>query len=143
MAAIGNVYAPHPDRGVFRTADGGKTWQKVLFKDENTGAVDVAIDPANSKNVYASLWSTRRAPWFTYAPSNSPGGGLYKSVDGGLTWKQMTAGLPTEGFGRSGLAIATSNPKRIYAVIDAKEGGLYQSDDAGATWARTSGDARM
>ncbi|MEO8678772.1 MAG: hypothetical protein ABI665_06990 [Vicinamibacterales bacterium] len=143
VAAIGNLYEATPDRGVFRTADGGKTWQKVLFKDDNTGAVDVAIDPVNPKNVYASLWATRRTPWYTYAPSNAPGGGLYKSIDGGLTWKQMTAGLPTEAVGRSGLAIAPSNPRRVYAIIDAKEGGLYRTDDAGTTWTRATDDQRV
>ena len=143
VAAIGNLYAASPDRGVFRTTDGGKTWQKTLFKDNNIGAVDVAIDPTNSRIVYASLWATRRAPWYTYAPSNAPGGGLYKSTDGGATWNQLTAGLPTEGFGRSGLAIAPSRPQRVYAVIDAKEGGLFRSDDAGATWTKTSADPRV
>ena len=143
VAAIGDLYAATPDRGIFRTADGGKTWQKSLFVNDNVGAVDVAIDPSNSTLVYASLWATRRTPWFTYAPSNSPGGGLYKSVDGGVTWKAMAGGLPTEGFGRSGLAIAPSNPRRIYAVIDAKQGGLFRSDDAGETWVKTTGDTRV
>jgi photosystem II stability/assembly factor-like uncharacterized protein len=143
VAAIGRLYAPHADRGVYRTRDGGKTWEKVLFKDNNTGAVDVVIDPSNSRIVYASLWATRRTPWYTYAPSNSPGGGIYKSTDGGSTWTQLTAGLPTEALGRIGLAVAPSNPRRVYAVIDAKEGGLFRSDDAGATWTRTTGDTRV
>ncbi len=143
VAAIGHFYGPNNDRGVFRSKDGGKTWDKVLFKDENTGAVDVVIDPVNPLNVYASLWNTRRPPWFIYAPSNGPGGGLYKSTDGGTTWKPMTSALPTDGFGRSGLAIAPSNPRRLYAVIDAKEGGLFRSDDAGTTWVKASGDSRL
>lgn len=143
VAAIGNLYAATPDRGVYRTLDGGKTWQKTLFVNDNVGAVDVTIDPTNSKTVYASLWATRRTPWYTYAPSNAPGGGIYKSVDGGATWKALTSGLPTEGVGRSGLAIAPSNPKRIYAVIDAKDGGLFRSDDSGATWTRTTNDPRV
>ena len=143
VAAIGNLYAANPDRGVFRTVDGGKTWQKTLFVNDNVGAVDVVIDPANSKIVYASLWATRRAPWYTYAPSNAPGGGIHKSIDGGTTWQPLTTGLPTEGFGRSGLAIAASNPRRLYAIVDAKEGGLFRSDDAGATWARMSSDPRL
>ena len=143
VAALGHFYGPSQERGVFRTKDGGKTWQKVLFKDADTGAIDVVIDPTNSAVVYASLWNTKRPAWFIYAPSNGPGGGLYKSMDGGTTWKQMTAGLPTDGFGRSGLAVAPSNSKRVYAVIDAKEGGLYRSDDAGATWTKTTGDTRV
>ncbi len=143
VAAIGHFYGPNKDRGVFRSKDGGKTWDKVLFKDENTGAVDVVIDPVNPLNVYASLWNTRRPPWFIYAPSNGPGGGLYKSADGGTTWKQMTSTLPTEGFGRSGIAIAPSNPKRLYAVVDAKEGGVFRSDDAGLTWTKSSADTRL
>ena len=143
VAAIGDLYAATPDRGVYHTTDGGKTWTKSLFKDNNTGAIDVVIDPSNSRTVYASLWATRRTPWYTYAPSNAPGGGIYKSTDGGATWNQLTNGLPTEGFGRSGLAIAPSNPRRIYAVIDAKEGGLFRSDDSGATWTKTTGDTRV
>ncbi|TAK13116.1 MAG: glycoside hydrolase [Acidobacteria bacterium] len=143
VAAIGHFYGPHKDRGVFRSKDGGKTWTKVLFTDENTGAVDVVIDPANPLVVYASLWNTRRPPWFIYAPTNGPGGGIWKSIDGGTKWTQLTKGLPAEGFGRSGLAIAPSNPKRVYAVIDAKEGGLYRTDDAGATWVKASGDTRL
>ena len=118
VAAIGKLYAANPERGVFRSRDGGKTWQKVLGKNENIGAIDVAIDPANPNIVFASLWATRRAPWYTYGPSTGPGGGLFKSTDGGSTWKQLTNGLPKEGIGRSGIAIAASNPRRVYAVID-------------------------
>jgi len=143
VAAIGDLYAATPDRGLYKTTDGGKTWTKSLFNDNNTGAVDVAIDPANSRIVYASMWATRRTPWYTYAPSNSPGGGIYKSTDAGATWTQLKNGLPVEGLGRSGLAIAPSNPRRVYAIIDAKEGGLYRSDDAGATWTKTTDDTRV
>jgi photosystem II stability/assembly factor-like uncharacterized protein len=143
VAAIGHFYGPHKDRGVFRSKDGGKTWTKVLFTNEDTGAVDVVIDPVNPMVVYASMWNTRRPPWFIYAPSNGPGGGIWKSIDGGTKWTQLTKGLPAEGLGRSGLAIAPSNPKRVYAVIDAKEGGLYRTDDAGATWVKTTADNRV
>lgn len=143
VAAIGHFYGPHKDRGVFRSKDGGKSWTKVLFTNEDTGAVDVVIDPVNPMVVYASMWNTRRPPWFIYAPSNGPGGGIWKSIDGGTKWTQLTKGLPTDGFGRSGLAIAPSNTKRVYAVIDAKEGGLYRTDDAGATWVKASGDTRL
>jgi photosystem II stability/assembly factor-like uncharacterized protein len=118
VAAIGKLYSANPERGVFRSKDGGKSWQKVLYKNENVGAVDVAIDPSNSNIVYACLWATRRAPWYTYGPSTGPGGGIFKSTDGGSTWKQLNNGLPKEGIGRSGIAVAASNPRRVYAVID-------------------------
>jgi len=143
VAAIGHFYGPHTDRGVYRSKDGGSTWQKVLYKNDSVGAIDVAIDPVNPQNVYAGLWNTRRPPWYVYGPSNGPGGGILKSTDGGTTWNQLTNGLPTEGVGRIGLAISPSNPKIVYAVIDAKEGGLFRSNDGGATWTKTSGDTRV
>jgi hypothetical protein len=118
VAAIGHLYDAHPDRGVFRSQDGGRTWQKVLFKNDSVGAVDVVIDPTNSQIVYASLWNTRRPTWYTYQPTNGPGGGIYKSTNGGTTWTQLANGLPTECVGRSGLAVAPSNPRRVYAVVD-------------------------
>ncbi len=117
VAAIGHLYAANAERGLFRSLDGGSSWQKVLG-DENVGAVEVAIDPRNPKVIYAGLWNTRRPPWFTYAPTNGPGGGIWKSVDGGTSWKQLTAGLPKSGIGRTGIAVAPSNPRRVYAVVD-------------------------
>jgi len=122
VAALGHVYDANPDRGVYRSVDGGATWKKVLFKTndpDNVGAVDVAIDPKNPRVLYASLWATRRPPWSVYAPTNLPGGGLYKSTDGGDTWKQLAGGLPTDQFvGRIGIAVSPSNPKRLWAVVD-------------------------
>jgi photosystem II stability/assembly factor-like uncharacterized protein len=118
VAAIGHLYQANPDRGIFRTRDGGKTWQKVLFKNDNVGAVDVVIDPVNSQVIYASLWNTRRPPWYTYQPSNGPGGAIFKSTDGGATWKQLAGGLPAACVGRAGIAVAPSNPRRLYAVVD-------------------------
>ena len=143
VAALGHVYGPNPDRGVFRTRDGGRSWQKVLFKNDNVGAIDVVIDPANPRVVYASLWNTRRPPWSIYPPSYGPGGGVFKSVDGGTTWQPLGGGLPTVGLGRVGLAIAPGTGKRIFAIVDAKEGGLFRSDDAGATWTKVSADSRL
>jgi photosystem II stability/assembly factor-like uncharacterized protein len=143
VAALGHVYGPNPDRGVFRSRDGGVTWEKVLFKNEDVGAADLAFDPQNSQVIYASLWATRRTPWSIYPPSYGPGGGLYKSTNGGTTWQQLTGGLPTEKLGRIGIATAPTKHTRVYAIVDAKEGGLYRSDDAGATWVQISKDNRI
>lgn len=117
VAAIGKLYAANPERGVFHSRDGGRSWRKVLG-DENVGAVEVVIDPSNSRVIYAGLWNTRRPPWFTYAPTNGPGGGIFKSVDGGTTWNRLTNGLPKEGIGRTGIAVAPTKPNRLYAVVD-------------------------
>ncbi len=143
VAALGHAYGANPDRGVFRTRDGGRTWQKVLFKSNDVGAIDLALDPGDAQTIYASLWNTRRPPWSIYPPSYGPGSGLYKSTDGGSTWQQITRGLPTDAVGRIGVAVAPSNRSRVYAIVDAKEGGLYRSDDAGATFAKASSDARI
>ncbi|HYM23727.1 MAG TPA: hypothetical protein VEU08_10970 [Vicinamibacterales bacterium] len=143
VAAIGHAYGPSPDRGVFRTRDGGTTWQKVLFKNNDTGAIDLAFDPTTSQTVYASLWNVRRPPWSVYPPSYGPGSGLYKSTDGGTNWTQLTRGLPSEAVGHVGVAVAPSNHNRVYAIVDAKDGGLYRSDDAGATFARMSNEQRI
>jgi photosystem II stability/assembly factor-like uncharacterized protein len=143
VAALGNVYAPNPDRGVYRSHDGGATWQKVLFKNDEVGAIDLAFDPTDSKTVYATLWNVRRPPWFIYAPANGPGAGIFKSVDGGSTWKEISEGIPLEGRGHIGISVAPTNRNRIYAVVDAKEGGVFSSNDAGATWTRLSSDKRL
>ena len=143
VAALGHVYGANPDRGIFRSKDGGATWQKVLFKNDNVGAIDVTFDPANSQIVYAVLWNTRRPPWSIYPPSYGEGGGIFKSIDGGTTWKPLETGIPVEGQGRIGIAVARTNAKRIYAIVDAKVGGLYRSDDAGATWTLISDDKRI
>jgi photosystem II stability/assembly factor-like uncharacterized protein len=144
VAALGHAYGPNQERGVFHSKDGGKNWKKVLFRDENTGAIDLAFEPGNPKTIYAALWQTRRPPWSIYPPSNGPGSGLYRSNDGGDHWQAATGhGLPSEGLGRMGIAFAPSNAKRIYLIVDAKEGGLYRSDDGGQNWQQVSKDRRM
>ncbi len=144
LAALGHPYGPNPERGVFRSDDGGKTWTKTLFKGPDVGAIDMTFEPGSPDVVYASLWHTRRPPWNVYPPAMGAGGGLFKSTDGGKTWTELK-GLPADP-GRIGIAISNSAPKRVYAVVDAKEkkeGGLYRSDDGGATWAKVSGDQRI
>jgi len=145
VAALGHAFGPNPERGVYRSTDGGATWRKVLSKDDDTGAIDLCFDPGNAHVVYASLWQARRPPWSVYAAASGPGSGLYKSTDGGLTWKQIVGnGFPSEGLGRIGIAVAAGeNGNRIYAIVDAREGGLYRSDDAGNSWKRTSSDHRI
>jgi photosystem II stability/assembly factor-like uncharacterized protein len=143
VAALGHVYGPHADRGVYKSIDGGATWQKVLFKGDGVGAIDLAFDPSNPQTIYAAMWAVRRPPWFIYAPANEPGSGLFKSTDAGKTWTQLSKGLPAEGLGRMGIAISPANPKRIYVVADAKEGGLFRSEDAGATFTKVSTDQRV
>lgn len=144
VAALGHPYGPNAERGIYRTLDGGKTWEKVLYKDENTGGIQVTIDPKNSNIVYAALWAGRQGPWENGA-WNGPESGLFKSTDGGSTWKKLTDGLPTtqQGLGRIGFAIAPSDPNRMYATVDAPQsGGIYRSDDAGESWKIISGDNR-
>ena len=143
VAALGHAYAANPDRGVYRSRDGGATWQKVLFKNDDVGAIDLNFDPTNSQIVYATLWNVRRPPWFIYAPANGPGGGIFKSTDGGTTWNEIDQGIPVEGRGRIGISVSPVNHNRIYAAVDAKEGGIFNSEDAGATWTRLSSDKRL
>jgi photosystem II stability/assembly factor-like uncharacterized protein len=143
-AALGHPYGPNEERGVYRTVDGGKTWERVLYKDENTGAIQVTIDPNNSNIIYADMWAGRQGPWENGA-WNGKESGLFKSTDGGNTWKKLTTGLPTpeQGLGRIGFCIAPSNSSRLYATVDAgKMGGIYRSDDAGETWTNINADER-
>ena len=146
VAALGHGFGPNAERGVYRTTDGGRTWTQVLSKDENTGAIDLAFDPDNSRTVYASLWNVRRPPYNTYAPITGPGGGIYKSTDGGGNWKEISGhGLPTSKLGRIGLDVAAGqHGKRVYALIDAgTSSGLFRSDNAGEDWTLMSTDARI
>ena len=141
VAALGHPYGPNPERGIFRTTDGGKTWAKVLYVDENTGGIDVTFDPHNSHILFAAMWQVRREPWTLI--SGGPGSGLYRSGDGGNTWKKLDGeGLPEGPYGKIGVAVA-ANSDRVYALIEAHNGGLYRSDDGGGTWELVNGDHRL
>ena len=148
VAALGHPYGPNKERGVFRSTDGGQTFQKVLYKDENTGAADLVLDPSNPRTVYVVLWAARVAPWEIRSGESfiSAGSGLFKSTDGGDTWHPLTAGLPgaDDGLGRIGLAVSTSQPNRLYATLEAKkDAGIYRSDNAGESWTKVNTDRRI
>ncbi len=146
VAALGHPYGPNAARGVYRSLDGGETWQKVLYKDDNTGAIDLSFDPRNAQVIFASMWASRRPPWTTDGSYDAPGSGLYKSTDGGDHWRQITKGLPTEAdkLGRIGLAVSQSDPDRMYALVDARNnGGVYRSDDAGESWQLVNTEDRV
>jgi photosystem II stability/assembly factor-like uncharacterized protein len=134
VCATGKAFAPHPERGVFRTTDGGKTWEKTLFVNDDTGCSDLAIDPQDGNIVYAGMWQYRRKPWFF--TSGGPGSGLFKSTDGGKTWRRITKGLPEGELGRIALAVAPTRTSVVYATVEAKQTALYRSDDLGESWAR-------
>jgi len=146
VAAQGHPYGPNVERGIFRSLDGGQTWQKALYKDENVGGMDLVFDPRNSQVIFASMWASRRPPWTTGGGYTGPGSGLYKSTDGGNNWRQLTQGLPGEadGIGRIGPAVSPSDPDRMYAWVNAKKGsGIYRSDDAGETWQQVNHEERI
>ena len=133
VAAIGHPYGPNAERGVFRTKDGGKSWQNVLFVDDKTGAADIAMDPSNPQVLYATTWQVLRTPW--NITSIGPGSALYKSTDGGDTWSKLTAGLPASHLGKIGVDVSRVNPQRVWATVEAEDkGGVYRSDDGGRTW---------
>mgnify|MGYP003335080488 CR=1 FL=1 len=132
--AIGNPYAEHPDRGVFKTTDGGETWNKILFTNDTSGVGDMIMDPSNPNKLFVAMWQHRRTPWSL--SSGGPGSGLYMTFDGGKNWKKLgeKEGLPEGNYGRIGLAISRSNPNRVYALVEATKNGLYKSDDGGLNW---------
>ncbi|HXG09502.1 MAG TPA: hypothetical protein VNK04_06905 [Gemmataceae bacterium] len=146
-AVLGHAFGPNPERGIYRTTDGGKTWQRVLYKDPDTGASDVCFDPSNPRILFAGLWQARRRPWELV--SGGPGSGLYVSRDGGDTWKRLGGagvpkddlkGLPEGIYGKVTVAVAPSDPRRVYALIEAEKGGLYRSDDGGENWKLINGE---
>ena len=145
VAALGDAWGPNPDRGVFRTRDGGRTWQKVLFRNENAGAIDIVLDPGNPKILYATTLELRRYPWGFR--SAGPGTAIYKSTDGGDTWTDLSskAGLPKGDKGRIGIALAPSRPNRVWAIIDAAgaDQGIYRTDDGGETWTHLTDNADL
>ncbi len=142
VAALGHTWGRNTERGVFRSKDGGKNWSKLLYVDDQTGAVDLAMDPANARVLYAAFWQAQRTPWSL--DSGGPGSALYKTVDGGETWKKLDGkGLPKGPWGRIGVSVSPARSERVYAVIEAEEGGVFRSDDAGATWQRTNEDRRL
>jgi photosystem II stability/assembly factor-like uncharacterized protein len=142
-AALGHPYGPNADRGVFRTTDGGKNWTKILYRDEHTGAIDLVLDPNNSKTLYASLWEVYRTPWLLN--DGGPGSGFFKSTDGGDHWTEIThnKGLPLGTIGKIGIAVSKADSKCIYALVESSNDGLYRSDDAGESWSLISQDRRV
>lgn len=145
VAAIGHAFGPNPERGVFRTLDGGKTWKKILFINDSTGATDLSIDPTNPRILFAAMWKFQRSPWGMEAGGGRSG--LWKSTDGGDTWTDLTAnpGIPKAPIGKIGVSVSPANPRRIYASIEAKDtlGGIFRSDDGGANWTRTNGQQQF
>ena len=145
VAVLGHPYGPNEERGIFRSTDGGRSFQKVLYKDDDTGGADLAFDPANPQHVYAVMWEARQGPWEN-GVFTGPGSGLFESTDGGTNWKPLTKGLPTfenGGLGRIGIAVAPSDPKRMFATVQAggNLGGLFRSDDAGQSWYKATENA--
>ena len=136
VAAFGHAWAPNAERGVFRSTDGGRNWKKVLYVDDKTGASDLVMDPSNPKVLYAGMWQAQRYPWMMV--SGGVTSGIYRSTDGGETWQKLSAGLPKPPVGRSGLAIASSNPKHVYALVESKDGVLWDSSDYGEHWTKVS-----
>jgi len=141
VAALGHAFGPNPERGVFRSSDGGVSWERVLYRDDLTGAVDLSIDPSNPQVMYASLWHAYRQPWALLGGGGASG--LFKSTDGGGTWTEITRnpGLPQGPVGKMGISVSGADPNRVYAIIEAADGGVFRSDDAGATWQLVDEDA--
>lgn len=142
-AVLGAIFNPSEERGVYKTTDGGRTWRRVLYRNDRAGAIDLALDPSNPDVLYAALWEVKRTPWSL--ESGGPGSGLFKSVDGGETWTEITRneGLPKGLIGRIGVTVSGANPDRVWAQIEAEDGGLFRSDDAGRTWRRVNDNRNL
>jgi photosystem II stability/assembly factor-like uncharacterized protein len=142
-SSMGHVFVPDPDRGVFKSTDGGKSWKKILFVDNQTGAIDLVMDPGHPQVLYATMWQAQRLPWGLI--SGGPGSGLYKTTDGGEHWTNLTGnpGLPQGVLGRIGVSLVASQPETVYAIFQAKDGGVFRSDDAGATWKRVNEEMKL
>jgi photosystem II stability/assembly factor-like uncharacterized protein len=142
-AVLGHSYGPHPERGVYRSKDGGKTWEKVLYRDDRSGAIDLSMDPKNPDVLYAATWQVYRTPWSM--ESGGPGSALYKSTDGGTTWTDITKnkGLPTGLWGKVGVSVSGADSNRVYAIIENENGGVFVSDDGGTSWQKTNEDRNL
>ena len=138
VAALGHLWGPNEERGVYRTTDGGKTWKNVLTRGKDAGAVDLAFDPTNPRVIYATFWQVRRNPY--HFDSGGPGSGLFKSTDGGDTWNDISRaqGLPKGALGRIGVTVSPVNPERVWAIVEAQDGGVFRSDNAGRTWTKVN-----
>ncbi|MCG8351781.1 MAG: glycosyl hydrolase, partial [Chloroflexales bacterium] len=143
VAAFGHAHGSNPERGLYRSSDGGKTWELALFRSEDAGANDVALDPQNPRIIYAAFWEARRGPH--YLSSGGPGSGLFKSSDGGATWAELSdnPGLPAGLKGKIGVAVSPARSGRVWAIVEAEEGGVFRSDDGGATWIRLCEDRNL
>ena len=143
VAALGHVFGPNEERGIFRTSDGGKTWERILFRNTKTGAIDLALDPSNPRNIYAALWEAGRTPHSL--TSGGPGSGLFKSTDGGATWTEISRhkGLPQGVLGKIGVTVSPAVPDRVWAIVEAADGGVFRSDDGGLSWQRVNDDRRL
>ena len=143
VAALGHIFGPNDQRGVFRSKDGGKTWEKVLYRGNKAGAIDLILDPTNPNILYAGFWEVYRKPWTL--ESGGPGSGIFKSTDGGDTWTEITRnpGLPRGMVGKVGITVSPANPERVWAIVEAEDGGVFRSDNGGRTWTKVNEERNL